>query len=67
MDSYEESDHAFVIRIWREDREILEAPPTWRGVIEHVASGKKQYLHELGNITTFIAPYIELMGIKLNS
>lgn len=67
MDSYEESDHAFVIRIWREDREILEAPPTWRGVIEHVTSGKKQYLHELDNITTFIAPYIELMGIKLNS
>jgi len=64
MNFFEESDHAFIIRIWPEDREIEEAPATWRGVIEHVRSGEKQYLNELASIITFIIPYLEEMGIE---
>lgn len=63
MDSFEESDHAFIIRIWQESREIKGAQPAWRGVIEHVQSGYRQYLHDLSSITTFIIPYLETMGI----
>lgn len=62
MDLLEESDHAFVIRIWKESREIEGASPTWRGVIEHVRSGKKRYLRDFSTIASFIIPYLEAMG-----
>jgi hypothetical protein len=64
MDYLEESDHAFIIRIWKEKREIESAPPVWRGVIEHAATGKKRYLQDLAHILTFITPYLEEMGLK---
>jgi hypothetical protein len=62
MDSFDASDHAFVIRIWKESREIEGASPTWRGVIEHVRSGQKQYLRDFSTIASFIIPYLEAMG-----
>lgn len=64
MDSSEESNHAFIIRIWKEKREIQGASPLWRGFIEHVPSGKRRYLQDLAHIITFITPYIEEMGVK---
>ena len=64
MDFSEESDHAFIIRIWEEKREIESALPIWRGVIEHVATGRKRYLQDLAQISAFIIPYLEEMGVK---
>lgn len=64
MNDSEDSDHAFIIRIWRENRELEDAPPTWRGVIEHVSTGKRRYLQELAHILAFIIPYLEKMGVK---
>ncbi len=64
MDYSEESDHAFIIRIWKEKREIQGASPAWRGVIEHVPTGKRRYLQNLAHIITFITPYLEEMGLK---
>ena len=64
MDYPEDSDHAFIIRIWRENREIQDAEPTWRGVIEHVPTGKKRYLHDLAHIITFLNLYLVKMGVK---
>lgn len=64
MNFSEESDHAFVIRIWKEHREIEDADPSWRGVIEHVPSGKKRYFQDLLHIIGFINPYFEQMGLS---
>jgi len=66
MEISEESDHAFVIRIWKEKREIQGALPTWRGVIEHVPTGKRRYLQDLIQIITFLTPYLEEMNLKID-
>lgn len=54
----------FIVRIWREPREIKDAVPEWRGVIEHVGSGERCYLKELDEIAAFMVPYLEEMGVK---
>lgn len=64
MDYSEESNHAFIIRIWKENREIEGASPNWRGVIEHVPSGEKRYVQGLTQIITFIVPYFQEAGLK---
>lgn len=55
----------FIVRIWREMREIKGAWPEWRGEIECVDSGEQRYLKSLDEITAFIAPYLTKMGVKL--
>ncbi|MFZ0544457.1 MAG: hypothetical protein WAM60_03410 [Candidatus Promineifilaceae bacterium] len=67
MNESEKSDHAFIIRIWKENRELKDAPPTWRGVIEHVPSGKRRYLKDLAHIIIFILPFFEEMGVKIDA
>ena len=64
MTSFEERTHTFIVRIWREPREIERAVPEWRGVIEHVPSGERNYLKDLEEILTFMASYLEEMGIR---
>lgn len=63
--SVEENTQVFIVRIWREPREIARAAPAWRGVIEHVPSGDRSYLKDLDEIPALIAPYLESMGLKL--
>lgn len=46
MDLSEEEAHAFIVRIWREPREIDDAASEWRGMIEHVESGERRYFRE---------------------
>ena len=36
--------YAFILRIWQEPREIENAAPEWRAMIEHVQTGKRRYL-----------------------
>lgn len=64
MPSFEEDTHVFILRIWREGREIEGAEPVWRGVIEHVPSGERRYLGDLDEIPPFIRPYLEEGGVK---
>jgi hypothetical protein len=33
----------FVVRLWTEQKDAHGRPVKWRGVIEHVQSGKKQH------------------------
>ncbi len=54
--------HAFIVRFWLEPRELENARPIWRGVIEHVASGRKLYLKNLEEIKAFIAFYLPEIG-----
>jgi hypothetical protein len=55
----------FILRIWREAREIEGAPPQWRGMIEHVPSGERRSVQTLDSISAFIVPYLIGMGVRL--
>lgn len=64
MDSLEATSHPFVIRIWLEERAQEAHGATWRGHITHVPSGERRYLQSLDDMASFVAPYLESMGIK---
>jgi hypothetical protein len=67
MTEQKEQSESFVIRVWLEKREISEAEPECRGVIEHVATGRRTYLRDLDEIIIFIATYVEEWGITPRS
>jgi len=58
VNSIEDNSHSFIVRFWLEPREIEDAKPQWRGVIEHVESGRKIYLKNLNEIKAFIGTYL---------
>ena len=58
MAALEEYTHVFIVRIWREPREIEGAAPEWRGAVEHVASGERRYIKQLNEIEPVIAHYL---------
>ena len=64
--SNKETAHAFIVRIWMETRELRDAEPIWRGVIEHVGSGARVYFDQLEQIAVHVMPYLEAMGIKVD-
>jgi hypothetical protein len=64
-DSLEATHHPFVIRIWLEEGAGGAYQATWRGHITHVPSGERRYLHDLDDVTAFIAPYLESMDVSL--
>jgi hypothetical protein len=59
MASFRENTHVFIVRIWREPREIEGAVPEWRGMIEHVGSGEQHHVKGLNEIVAFIGGYLE--------
>ncbi len=61
---FEDNTHVFIVRVWLEPREIEGAPLEWRGSVEHVPSGNRCYVKELGEIAGFVAPYLKQMGVK---
>ena len=59
----EDNAASYIVRVWLEHRDILNAPVTWRGSIEHVGSGRISYLKDLDEIAQFIQPFLEAMGV----
>jgi hypothetical protein len=59
----EDNAAAYIVRVWLELREVEDAPATWRGSVQHVASGRIKYLTDLDGIAQFIQPYLEAMGV----
>jgi hypothetical protein len=55
---FEDDTHVFILRIWRERREIEGAPAVWRGLIEHVPSGDQRYFCDLDDVPECVRPYI---------
>lgn len=51
----------FIVRIWREPREIGDAAPERRGVIEYVATGEKLYFRGHHEVISFI---VEKTGME---
>jgi hypothetical protein len=66
MNSSEKNRQVFIVRIWREAREIEGRLPEWRGMIESVQSGERRYVRNLTDIIAFIAPYLHRMGVRLD-
>ena len=58
-----DTSHAFIARFWLEHREIKDAKPIWRGVVEHVASGQRRYLEDLDEVKAFITAHLQNTGI----
>lgn len=67
MNQPENSTESFVVRVWLERRELTDAPPQWRGVVEHVGSGKRKYFLDLDTIVLFMAEYMRGWGVKPKS
>ena len=53
-------EHVFVVRIWREYREIEGEAPRFRGMIQHAVTGEKQYFNDIGNVSEFLATHLNL-------
>ena len=55
--------HSFVIKIWLEETVEETGQAVWRGHITHVPSGKRRYVENLDDVSTFIKPYLEEVGV----
>ena len=64
MQLFETSTESFIVKIWTEDE---QNSPAWQGQITHVLSGEKQYFNSLNEIEQFMLPYLQEIGIDLDS
>ncbi len=58
MNAYQLSTDAFIIRIWREAREISNTPGRWRGVVEAVGSSERVFFENFKQMLEFIGERI---------
>jgi hypothetical protein len=65
-DQVQGTGHPFVVRIWLEETADEARQAKWRGEITHLPSGKRSYVESLQDITGFIIPYLESMGVTIN-
>jgi len=63
--SIKETTQAFVVRIWLEPRQMKNAQPVWRGVIERVDNGDRVYFDRLDKMMTYFSEYLNEIGIKM--
>jgi hypothetical protein len=61
MNWNDDETQVFIVRLWRERREIEGARPVLRGTVEHVASGERRSIRNMDDVTAFVQPYIEAM------
>ncbi len=54
---------SFIVRIWRERGEGLDATVEWRGSIECVDGGEKVYFRDLDVIGSFLKTHLQRIGI----
>jgi len=50
--------HVFIVRVWREPREVAGAPPEWRFVVQHVRGGSSHSFTQLDAMAAFIASQV---------
>ncbi|MCA9921800.1 MAG: hypothetical protein KC421_05490 [Anaerolineales bacterium] len=53
------TEHIFIIRIWREHRDLNYTQSILRSVIQHVPSGEKSLLSDFNSILEFTRPYLQ--------
>lgn len=64
MNPLEASTQSFIIKVWLEETVEEAGQAVWRGHITHVPSGDRRYLQALDDVSRFIVPYLEAMGVK---
>lgn len=52
--------HTFIVRFWRQPREIEGQPPDWRGSIESAAGGKRRYFLTFQEMILFMVEAMQL-------
>jgi hypothetical protein len=65
LESFEEDTQVFIVRFWRESRELEGAHPIWRGSVEHMPSGQRIYVKnfkEVERVMSSFVPREELNG-----
>jgi len=68
MDTIESKVHSFIVKLWLEDAGDEAGSESWRGLVTHVPSGERRYLHKLDDILSFVKPYVpEVGGAPQNS
>jgi len=67
LERYEADRCSFIVKIWIEERGEGAQNALWRGYITHVPSNRRQYFQTLDTITTFIASYLEQMGVTIDT
>lgn len=63
MIANEDNNHVFIVRFWLEPREMEREKPLWRGLIEHVPTGRQLFLKGLDEITAFIESYLPRINV----
>ena len=56
---------SFIVKVWSEDTATPSSKVTWRGYVTHVFSGKRGYVRDLDDITDFIVPYLQALGVTV--
>lgn len=59
MALFEAFSHIFILRLWREPREIERAEVEWRGEVEPLLNGEKRYFRSLEEIAPILGGYLE--------
>jgi len=65
MDLFESHTHSFIVKIWLEETAEEAGQAIWRGHITHVPGGQRRYVKDLDDISAFMAPYLQGIGVKL--
>ena len=63
--AFEEKTQVFIVRIWFEWQNDEDDRGQWRGVIEHIPSGKRCYFCDLDTQQMFIDEYFKKAGPRL--
>lgn len=67
MDTLESTTQSFIVKVWIEEIAENSGQGVWHGHITHALSGERHYLKNLDEVRDFIAPYLEDMGVKLET
>ena len=62
MESFEEDTQVFIVRFWRETRELEGAHPIWRGSVEHVPSGQRVFVKGFKEIEGIMSSFVPGAG-----
>jgi hypothetical protein len=63
-DPLERMINSFIVKIWLTNPERRDSAE-WRGQITHVATQERRSLKSLEDITEFIKPFLERMGVRV--
>jgi hypothetical protein len=66
MKSNNDETQVFIVRLWRERREIEGARPVLRGTVEHVSSSKRLSVRDVSGVVTFLLRYVEAMDVSVD-